>query len=190
MSFFDIPEELTPYVCCSHLKIILRLGSYFLTRYLCLFEYWFFANDMTLEDGTKLSEEELLLQLDKDTVGYSLDWCSLEDTFCLSINAESSKYDLAVRWLHRLLYSTKFTTSKIQSRLGAVKQSLPDCLRDEGTVLSNVHNQEIWSKKETSRVYMVLEMIKWIPEMERELKRNPRAVVKKLERLRDFSKQF
>jgi hypothetical protein len=145
----------------------------------------FFSSDVTLENGITLSEDELVHQLEQDLVSYGFGGCSeYPEMLCLSITAEVAKYDVAIRWVHRLLWSSKATIAKLQNRIAILKQSLPETLRDPSYALWEVHAQELYTDAYTGRAYYARRLIEWIPEFERRLKREPGKVVAELDQFR------
>ena len=160
---------------------------FFLTinRLVYIFDTVFFSSDVTMEDGTVLSEDQLIHRLEQDLVSYGLDQCDgYPELVCLTLTAEVSNYDIAIQWMRRLLWSNKASTAKLQNRITVLKQSLPEYLRDAHSMLSEVEAQELYTDKYTRRAFFTRRLIEWIPEFERRLKRDPRRVVTELEDLR------
>lgn len=91
----NIPSELRPY-------INIYLGSFYLLP-------------LTLPDGTKLSFEQMVSQLNKDTVEYDnsmgVGGC-FQQMVVFYVRVEASKYAKAVQWLHYLLWHTEFTAER------------------------------------------------------------------------------
>ncbi|KIM20884.1 hypothetical protein M408DRAFT_30019 [Serendipita vermifera MAFF 305830] len=150
-----------------------------------IFETLFFASEVSLEDGTVLSEAELIHQLEHDLVSYSLDHCDgYPELLCLSLRVDVARYDLAIQWMRRLLWSNKASTTKLQSRIAILKQSLPEYLRDPQSVLSELQAEELYTESFTKRAFYARRLIEWVPEFERRLKQDPRGVVNEVEDLR------
>lgn len=140
---------------------------------------------MTLENGVTLSEAELIHQLEQDLVSYAFGQCDgYPELLCLTITAEVSKYDVAIQWMHRLLWSSKATTAKLQNRIALLKQSLPETLRDPSSALWEVHAQELHTDAFTGRAFYARRLVEWIPQFERRLKREPGRVVAELDTFR------
>lgn len=154
-----------------------------------IFETLFFSSDVTLENGVTLSEDELIHQLEHDLVSYDLDQCDgYPELLCLSLTAEVSKYEVALLWMHRLLWSNKASTAKLRSRIAILKQSLPEYLRDAQSMLSELQAQELYTDSFTRRAFYARRVIAWIPEFERRLKRDPHRVVTEVDGLRALCK--
>lgn len=143
---------------------------------------------MILEDGTKLSDEGLTTQLEKDLINHNFGFCdsNLPEHVCLSLTAEVANYSTTIKWLQRLLYRGQFNASKMLSRVADIKQSMAGTLRDGWSVLHELCIRKIYDERLVRHTYCTSEIIKWIPEFERELEEKPKEVVKNLEKLRDL----
>lgn len=75
----------------------------------------FYSLPLNLPDGTKLTFEQVVSQLNKDTVkydsslGYNGNFQQIVD---FSIKVEASKYVKAIQWLNYLLWHTEFTAER------------------------------------------------------------------------------
>lgn len=105
---------------------------------------------------------------------------------CWSVTAEAAKYDIAIQWMRRLLWSSKSDTSRLQNRIGLIKQSIPEFLRDPETAIADVAAEVLYTSKSTSRAAAGRQLVKWIPEFERHFKRDPKRVIQELESIRDM----
>lgn len=156
-------------------------------RLVYILQTLFFSATITLEDGTKLDEDQLLHQLDQDLVSYSFSPCdAYEELLCLSVTAETSKYPTAVAWIRRLLWSREENVKKLETRLAILKQSLPEALRDVHTAFSDVQAELLFTDKLTARPTHARRLVAWVPELEAQLKRNPKGIVKDIEALKDI----
>jgi hypothetical protein len=75
----------------------------------------FFALPVTRPDGTKVSHEDLVKQLDEVTVAYEAD-CGITgyfgDTIRVTIKAEASQYETVIGLLRDLLYSPEYAKDR------------------------------------------------------------------------------
>jgi hypothetical protein len=75
----------------------------------------FFSLPVKRQSGERLSHEEVVDQLDEQTVFYEVDTGTsgiFTETLCVSIRVEVAKYELAVAWLRDLLYGSEFTKER------------------------------------------------------------------------------
>jgi len=71
----------------------------------------FFALPVKRHSGVRLSHEEVVNQLDNDTVSYEVGLGvsnNFTDTFRITIKVEKSKYETAIAWLRDLVYGSEF----------------------------------------------------------------------------------
>jgi Zn-dependent M16 (insulinase) family peptidase len=71
----------------------------------------FFSLPVQRESGIKLTHEEVINQLDNETVSYEIGLGvsnSFTDTFRVSIKVETALYEKAVAWLKDLVYGAEF----------------------------------------------------------------------------------
>ncbi|PVF93786.1 hypothetical protein CPB86DRAFT_714671 [Serendipita vermifera] len=150
-----------------------------------ILEYMFFTSTVTLEDGTKLSEDKLLHRLDKDLLSYSFDQHSTFPQLCyLSLTVEASKYELAITWLRRLLWSSKIDLSKLSNRVELIKQSLPETLRDPSTILDDLSTDILYDANHPDKSGTTDFFMKWLPGFERRIKKDMQGIAKDLESVR------
>lgn len=73
----------------------------------------FFTLPVTRSDGTKLEYEEVVKQLDAETLSYSIDINSpLQEGVTLKIKVPKEKYTKAISWLSDLLYNSTFSIDR------------------------------------------------------------------------------
>lgn len=71
----------------------------------------FFSLPVQRQSGIKLSHEEVINQLDNETVSYEIELGisnSFSDMVRVSIKVETALYEKAVEWLKDLLYGSEF----------------------------------------------------------------------------------
>jgi len=67
------------------------------------------------QSGERLSHEEVVDQLDEQTVFYEVNFGTsgmFAETLRVTIRVEVAKYELAVAWLRDLLYNSEFTKER------------------------------------------------------------------------------
>lgn len=75
----------------------------------------FFSLPLTRADGTKLTFDEVIKQLDNDTVHYNAGIGgrqTLSEDLQVSIQVEKSKYPLAIRWLSDSIWGSEFAIDR------------------------------------------------------------------------------
>lgn len=75
----------------------------------------FFSLPVKRQSGERLSHEEVVDQLDEQTVLYEVNLGTsgmFAETLRVTIRVEVAKYELAVAWLRDLLYGSEFTKER------------------------------------------------------------------------------
>ena len=70
-----------------------------------------FFNAPVMRDGKKIEFEQVVMELEKDTVGYTIDSGSSlgnPEVLRIQLQVESEKYEVAIRWLRDLLWDGVF----------------------------------------------------------------------------------
>lgn len=71
----------------------------------------FFSLPITRADGTKLSHEDVIKQLDNDTVAYDISLGVggyFSELLRIGLKVETAQYATAIAWIRDLLYSSYF----------------------------------------------------------------------------------
>lgn len=63
-------------------------------------------------DGKRVAFEDVIKQLDLDTISYSARFASTPEDYTISIQVHKSKYAIAVGWLRDLLHSSVFDPAR------------------------------------------------------------------------------
>jgi len=75
----------------------------------------FFSLPVQRQSGIRLSHEEVINQLDNETVSYEIGLGisgSFSDTFRVSIKVEVAQYEKAIAWLKDLVYGAEFNEER------------------------------------------------------------------------------
>jgi len=75
----------------------------------------FFSLPVQRQSGIRLSHEEVINQLDNETVSYEIGLGisdSFSDTFRVSIKVEIAQYEKAIAWLKDLVYGAEFNEER------------------------------------------------------------------------------
>ncbi|KAF9569657.1 hypothetical protein CPC08DRAFT_731821 [Agrocybe pediades] len=147
----------------------------------------FFALPIERESGEKLSHEEVINQLDNETVSYEAGLGisnSFSDTVRVTIKVETTMYDNAVSWLKDLVYGAEFDKERLQVVLAKIQQSLPEMKRDGSNVLSSLWATLLYSEQSTSRSGGVLPQAEFIPKLIKTLQDSPAEVIADFKEIR------
>ena len=159
---------------------------------------------MKRQSGERLSHEEVVDQLDEQTVFYEVG-LGLSEMFAemlrITIRVEVAKYELAVAWLRDLLYGSEFTkersvlfscdlravvirVKRLQITVAQIQQGLPGLKRDGSTVLSAVTSELLHDVNSTTRAGGVLIQSDFIRGLSEKIHEAPEEVIEAFESIR------
>lgn len=92
----------------------------------------FFSTPM-LRDGKTIGFEQVIMELDRDTVGYGIESgqaIGSPEVITIKMQVEVEKYQTAIQWLKDLMYSSIFDIDKVKSLVTRLLADIPDEKRD------------------------------------------------------------
>ncbi|KAF8271486.1 Metalloenzyme, LuxS/M16 peptidase-like protein [Lactarius quietus] len=158
-----------------------------LRPYIHTYRYSFFSLPVKRQSGERLSHEEVVDQLDDQTVSYEVDLGvsgRFAETLRVTIRVEVAKYELAVAWLRDLLYGSEFAKERLQITVAQMQQALPGLKRDGSNVLSSVSSELLYAANSTTRASWVLIQSDFIPTLAEKIQSSPEEVSKSFEDIR------
>ncbi|KAH8988959.1 Metalloenzyme, LuxS/M16 peptidase-like protein [Lactarius akahatsu] len=148
----------------------------------------FFSLPVKRQSGERLSHEEVVDQLDDQTVSYDVSLGisgRFTETMRVTIRVEVAKYELAVAWLRDLLYGSEFAKERLQITAAQIQQALPGLKRDGSTVLSAVSSELLYASNSTTRASGVLIQSDFIPTLAEKIHSSPEEVIQLFEHIRE-----
>lgn len=95
-----------------------------------------FAMPMELDDGTKLSADDVIAESKNDLLMTDFDvFGELRELVTLTIRARTEKYDMAMEWLKRIFFNVIFDEENTAMALGRHLKSLSDIKRSDEYLL-------------------------------------------------------
>lgn len=92
----------------------------------------FFSTPM-MRDGKTIGFEQVIMELERDTVGYSIDSGQAignPEVITVKMQVEVEKYQAAIHWLKDLMYSSIFDLHRVKSIMSRLLADIPDEKRD------------------------------------------------------------
>ncbi|EIN14202.1 hypothetical protein PUNSTDRAFT_49027 [Punctularia strigosozonata HHB-11173 SS5] len=149
----------------------------------------FFSLPVRRASGEYLTHEQVINQLDDETVSYEVS-LGMSNQFTellrISLKVEVGMYDAAVAWLKDLLYGSEFTKERLQVAVAKIRQSLPELKRDGNTVLGSVSAAMLYDENSTSRAGGVLTQMEFIPTLSEQLESHTNKVLEAFEQIRSY----
>ncbi|KAI0471772.1 Metalloenzyme, LuxS/M16 peptidase-like protein [Xylariaceae sp. FL0804] len=105
---------------------------------LSLFNDNFFNTPIT-RDGQRVEFEQVVMELEKDTIDYTFEsgskvWDS--ESFVLRMQVEPEKYATAVEWIRTLMFDSIFDITRLKAGVAKLLADIPEAKRD-GRVMAN-----------------------------------------------------
>lgn len=147
----------------------------------------FFSLPVKRQSGERLSHEQVVDQLDDQTVSYDVSLGTsgrFTETLRVTLRVEVAKYELAVAWLRDLLYGSEFVKERLQITVAQIQQALPGLKRDGSTVLSAVSAELLYAGNSTTRASGVLIQSDFIPILAEKIQSSPEEVTQLFEDIR------
>ncbi|KAI0691326.1 Metalloenzyme, LuxS/M16 peptidase-like protein [Cytidiella melzeri] len=151
----------------------------------------FFSLPVTRSSGERLSHEEVVNQLDNDTVQYDAAMGgsgAFSEMLRVSIKVERDNYDIAVSWLKDLIHGSQFDKERLQVAAAKIQQSLPEMKRDGSTVLTSVNADLLYDESSTGRAGGLLTQMEFVPQLVQRLNESPDEVIRAFEEFRSYLK--
>ncbi|KAK4057568.1 hypothetical protein OIO90_001213 [Microbotryomycetes sp. JL221] len=144
----------------------------------------FFSLPVT-RNGQDLSYEDVVKQLDAETLSYTIDVSSpVQQGITLRIKVAKHNYETAIAWISDLLYNSKFSTDRLKVSTSKAIQNLPSEKRDGSDVSYATYRQLICGQDSTNIAMNLLNRVEVLPELAKRLKEEPEAVVAQFEEFR------
>ena len=138
-------------------------------------------------NGTIIDFEEVVVDLERDTVGYGIDSAgSLGNTESLRITfqVELEKYQVAISWIKELLWDSIFDVERLKAINSRLLSDVPDSKRSGDDMLTAVHLMIHLAPESIGRARCTLVKALYLKRIKRLLNMDPDAVVAQFERLR------
>jgi Zn-dependent M16 (insulinase) family peptidase len=161
--------------------------------YVVLYLNALFTLPLSFPDGTRLTHEEVINLLDKETVSYDVTFGAngaAGELLSVSIKVEVSKYSTGVSLLRDLIYHSEFVEDRLEVTIAKLQQSLPQYKRDGNGVAGAVSTDLTFDVSCTARYSTVTGMMEWVPRISKELKESPKEVVRKMKKVQAISTFF
>ncbi|ETI26960.1 hypothetical protein G647_10059 [Cladophialophora carrionii CBS 160.54] len=137
--------------------------------------------------------QQVVTELERDTVGYSIDSASAlgnVEGIRVSFQVEIERYDVAIKWLTELLYRSIFDVERLKAINSRLLADVPDAKRSGDDMMINVHQMSHLSPKSIGRARSTLVKALYLKRIKQLLEKEPEQVVQQFERLRSTLCRF
>ncbi|KAL9081593.1 MAG: hypothetical protein Q9159_007226 [Coniocarpon cinnabarinum] len=138
-------------------------------------------------DGKRIEFEQVVAELERDTVEYSETLTGQFSSELLNTNivVEPDKYATAVKWITSLMFDSIFDEQRLLSSLKKMIASLAQEKRDGDFVVKSMGLYVATTRESTARSHNLFVKGLHLKEILREMQEEPQTVIAKLERIRE-----
>ena len=138
-------------------------------------------------NGTIVDFEEVVVELERETVGYGIDSAGSlgnSESLRITFQVEIEKYQVAISWIKELLWDSIFDVERLKAINSRLLSDVPDSKRSGDDMLTNVHLMVHLAPESIGRARCTLVKALYLKRIKRLLNVDPDAVVAQFERLR------
>ena len=137
-----------------------------------------FFNLPMVRDGRRLEFEQIVMELDRDTVNYSIDQgLGNSEAIKLSIQVEVDHYDTAIRWLRDLMFSSIFDLERIATTVERLLSEIPVEKRSGSDMMQAVDEMIIATPASTTRARCTLVRALYLKYIKQQVKKDPESII-------------
>ncbi|KAK4688517.1 presequence protease, partial [Tremellales sp. Uapishka_1] len=149
----------------------------------------FFSLGVQRADGTVLSHEEVVNQLNDFTVSQSVSWDvrgSFAELFGVGLKVEKAQYEEAVAWIRDLVSGSIFSKDRLSVIVAQQFQELPQQKRSGSSIArAYVNDLAFDRKKSPSEACSLLNLLEFLPVVKDLLESDPDEVIRRMEAARE-----
>ncbi|KAL8812711.1 MAG: hypothetical protein Q9200_000821 [Gallowayella weberi] len=144
-------------------------------------------------NGQRVEFEQVIMELENDTVGYSIGLGSAlgnPEVLNMRISVEVEKYTSAIRWLKEIIWSGIFDLERIASTTVRLLADIPEAKRSGSNMLSAVEEMIHSASASVVRARSTLVNALYLKGVRQYLKEDPNIITEQLRQIRDALFQF
>ncbi|KAI2787452.1 hypothetical protein POX_f07816 [Penicillium oxalicum] len=146
-----------------------------------------FFNIPVLRDGKTINFEQVVVELEKDTVGYAMNTgraLGNSEMLRLSFQVEREKYESAIAWLQELCWNSIFDAERLRAITTRLLADVPDSKRSGDDMLAAVHVMVHYDQESIARARSTLVKARYLKRVKRLLADKPEEIVDRMEQIR------
>lgn len=146
-----------------------------------------FFNIPVQRDGKTINFEQVVVELEKDTVGYSMENArplGNSEMLRVSFQVELEKYETAIAWLQELCWNSIFDVERLRAVNSRLLADVPDAKRSGDDMLAAVHVMVHYGEESIARARCTLVKARYLKRVKRLLTEKPEEIVSRMEEIR------
>ncbi|KAL2007047.1 hypothetical protein VTN00DRAFT_8485 [Thermoascus crustaceus] len=146
-----------------------------------------FFNLPIRRDGKTIEFEQVVVELERDTVGYGMDGArnmGNSEMLRISFQVELEKYSTAIAWLKELMWNSIFDVERLKAITARLLADVPDAKRSGDDMLAAVFVMVHYSPESIVRARSTLVKARYLKRIKKLLANQPELVVSRMEEIR------
>ncbi|KAJ5738977.1 hypothetical protein N7493_002132 [Penicillium malachiteum] len=146
-----------------------------------------FFNIPLQRDGKTIDFEQVVVELEKDTVGYGMEAARAlgnSEMLRVSFQVELEKYETAIAWLQELSWNTIFDVERLRAITTRLLADVPDSKRSGEDMLAAVHVMVHYAEESIVRARNTLVKARYLKRVKKLLADQPQEIVSRMEEIR------
>lgn len=172
-------------------KLIMCTGSLAvdLKPLLTLYLMNFFTTPVT-RDGKRIDFEEVVVELEKDTVDYDISsGPGNGELIQVQFQVEAEKYETTIRWLKTVLFDAVLDETRLKASLTKILADIPDEKRSGMEMCTAVDSIIHLTRDSSSRSRNTLVKSVYLKRIKKQLAKDPKSVIQRLQACYDLLHQ-
>ncbi|KAL4873223.1 hypothetical protein BDV12DRAFT_160626 [Aspergillus spectabilis] len=152
-----------------------------------------FFNLPVKRGGQTINFEQVVVELERDTVGYSIRGGSSlgnSEMIRISFQVELEKYSTAIAWIEEISWNSIFDVGRLRTITSRLLSDVPDAKRSGDDMLSAVHVMIHYATESNVRARSTLVRARYLKKIKRQLVEEPEVVVARMEEIKNALFQF
>lgn len=146
-----------------------------------------FFTSPIIRDGKTIPFEEVVKQLEQDTVSYTIENASglgCSELIRIRFSVEREKYETAINWVKDCIFNAQFDAERLKPTIQKMLADVPDEKRDGHSMLSSVATLVHYSTESGPRAGNTLVAALYLKRIAKLLAKTPQEVIDKFETIR------
>ncbi|KAJ5215933.1 uncharacterized protein N7498_002340 [Penicillium cinerascens] len=146
-----------------------------------------FFNIPVQRDGKTIDFEQVVVELEKDTVGYFMENARAlgnSEMLRVSFQVEREKYETAIAWIQEITWNSIFDVERLRAITSRLLADVPDSKRSGEDMLAAVHVMIHYAEESITRARSTLVKARYLKRVKRLLAEKPEEIVSRMEEIR------
>lgn len=146
-----------------------------------------FFNTPIMRDGTRVDFEQVVTELEQDTIGYSImsgGRAGNPEGIAICFQIEPEKYAAAINWLSVLMFDSQFDEVRLKASLTKLIADVPEAKRSGNQMMGAVDVMIHLEQRSSVRAQNTLVKAVYLKRLKKMLEKEPKTVISWLEALR------